>query len=177
MPTIMNDQMCAFIINQYDFNLSYAKKLVEDLSDEQMTFTPSGGLDNHPAFTLGHLVSGSAMLAEDLGEIFEMPDNWAELFLRKGPGDPRRPDPDRSKYPSKEILLSELQNQHEKVKSILNNIDKNKLNEKLMWRFSKLMPTLFDNVIFMCITHEAMHLGQLAAWRRAMNLSSALGSL
>ena len=97
----MIDSILKTITNQYDFNLDYAKKLVEDLSNNQMTIIPSNGLDNHPAFTIGHLVSGSALLAEDLGAKFEMPDHWASLFLRKGPGDPRKPDIDKSKYPSK----------------------------------------------------------------------------
>lgn len=165
------------IINQYDFNLDYAKKLVEDISNDQMTIIPSNGLDNHPAFTIGHLVSGSALLAEDLGAKFEMPDNWTSLFLRKGPGDPRKPDVDRSKYPSKKLLINELEYQHIKVKDLLKNVDQNKLNENIKWRFSSYMPTLLDIITFMCINHEAMHLGQLAAWRRAMNLTSALGSL
>ena len=66
----------AHIIHQYDFNLLYAKELVQDLSEEEMTMIPSSGLENHPSFTLGHLVSGSAMLAEDLGAAFEMPESW-----------------------------------------------------------------------------------------------------
>jgi hypothetical protein len=165
------------IIKQYNFNLEYARALVQDLTNNQMTIIPSNGLENHPAFTLGHLVSGSALLAEDLGGVFEMPDNWGDLFLRKGPGDPRKPDPDKGKYPSKHLLLKELEDQHNKVKKLLNNFDKRKLSENIKWRFSSYMPTLFDIIVFMCINHEAMHLGQLAAWRRAMGLNSALGTL
>lgn len=165
------------ILRQYDFNLKYAKALVQDLSDDQMTTTPSNGLENHPAFTLGHLISGSAGLAEDLGAKFEMPDKWADLFLRKGPGDPRKPDPDKNKYPSKEMLLKELEDQHAKVRLRLVNIDIIELNKPVKWRFNTYMPTLLDLVVFMCINHEAMHLGQLAAWRRAMGLSSALATL
>ncbi|NNG26937.1 MAG: DinB family protein [Ignavibacteriaceae bacterium] len=173
----MIDSILKTIINQYDFNLVYANKLVEDLSDDQMTTTPSSGLVNHPAFTLGHLVSGSALLAEDLGAKFEMPDNWEVLFLRKGPGDPRLPDQDRSKYPSKQLLINELKHQHNKVKDLLKSVDENKLKENIKWRFDGYMPTLLDLITFMCINHEAMHLGQLAAWRRAMNLKSALAGL
>ncbi len=165
------------IIKQYDFNLEYAKALVQDLLDAQMTIVPADGLDNHPAFTLGHLVSGSADLARDLGGKFEMPENWADLFVRTGPGDPRKPDLDKSKYPSKHLLLTELEAQHNKVKQLLNDIEKNVLSEPLKWRFSSFMPTLFDVVTFMCINHESMHLGQLAAWRRAMGLQSALATL
>jgi len=165
------------IINQYDFNLEYAKALVQDLKDEQMTTVPALGLENHPAFTLGHLIYGSVDLARDLGAEFEMPDNWADLFVRKGPGDPRKPDLDKTKYPSKYLLITELENQHNKVKQLLTNLEKSTLNEPLTWRFSNIMPTLGDVVTFMCINHESMHLGQLAAWRRAMGMESALATI
>ena len=165
------------IIKQYDFNLQYAKELVQDLSDDQMKTTPTKGLENHPAWTLGHLIAGSAGLAEDLGAKFEMPNNWADLFLRKGPGDPRKPDLDKSKYPSKILLLEELESQHNKVKKILTSFNKVDLNKNIKWRFSNFLPTLADLIIFMCINHEAMHLGQLAAWRRSMDLTSSLATL
>lgn len=165
------------IINQYDFNLKYTQILVEDLSGEQMVTIPSEGLVNHPAFTLGHLVSGSALIAEDLGGKFEMPDKWADLFLRRGPGDPRKPDPDAAKYPAKHLLLEELERQHEKVKALLLKADNKELDKNIDWRFSIYMPTLKDLIFFMCINHESMHLGQLAAWRRAMGLPSALALL
>lgn len=173
----MNDMTLETIFKQYDFNLDYAKALVQDLTDEQMTIIPSEGLVNHPAFTIGHLVSGSADLACDLGAKFEIPENWAYLFLRKGPGDPKYPDLDKSKYPSKHVLLTELEAQHNKVKQLLIDIKKNTLNKTIKWRFSSFMPTTLDLVTFMCINHEAMHLGQLAAWRRAMGLKSALAIL
>ena len=51
------------------------------------------------------------------------------------------------------------------------------MDEKIQWRFTKHMPALLDIVVFMCINHEAMHLGQLSAWRRAMGLPSALGEI
>lgn len=165
------------ILKQYDFNLAYAKALVQDLTDEQMTTVPAPGLDNHPAFTLGHLISASAYLAMDLGAAFEMPDNWADLFMRKGPGDPRKPDPDKNKYPSKQLLITELENQHNKVINLLKNMDDNSLDVAMTWCFSNFMPTLGDVVTFMCINHESMHLGQLAAWRRAMGLKSALATI
>ena len=144
------------IINQYDFNLAYAKALVQDVSEEHMTQVPATGFENHPAFTLGHVVSGSAMLVEDLGGIFEMPNNWTELFLRKGPGDPRKPDLDKNKYPAKMELIKVLEEKHFQVKQILIGTEENKLNETIKWRFNKFMPTLRDLVIFMCINHEAM---------------------
>ena len=39
------------------------------------------------------------------------------------------------------------------------------------------MPTLGDAVVFFAVSHEAMHLAQVAAWRRARGLPSALASV
>jgi hypothetical protein len=165
------------IINQYDFNLAYAKELVKDVSETQMCVQPAKGLVNHPAFTLGHLVTGSALTVKYLGSTFEIPEGWEALFLRKGPGDPRYPETDQSLFPSKEELLSELEKQHNKVKTLLLNTDQATLLTEKKWRYSNFMPLLIDCVNFMCTTHEAMHLGQLAAWRRAMDLTSVLKKL
>jgi len=165
------------IFRQLDFNLDYAKKLVEDLSETQMTFKPADGLENFPAFTIGHLVTGCAMMVEDLGGEYKIPEGWSELFLRTGPGDPRLPNPDSNVYPSKEDLLDELERQHEKIKNILLSSDIVKISEEVKWRFHNYFPTLFDLTLFMCVNHEAMHLGQLAAWRRAAKLPSALSKL
>jgi len=165
------------LIRQYDFNLLYAKKLVEDLSTSQMTVSPATGFENHPAFTLGHLVTGSAETVRDLGGSYEIPDHWNKLFQRTGPGDPRLPETDPELYPSRKELLNELENQHNRVKKYLLESSDSKLSEITKWRFSSYMPTLYDIVCFMCINHEAMHLGQIAAWRRAMKLPSALNLL
>lgn len=163
------------IFNQYDFNLSYAKQLVEDLNHEQMITSPGCGFENHPAFTLGHLVTGTAMTIEDLGADSEIPNGWMELFSRMGPGDPRLPSEDKEVYPIKSQLITELDRQHERLKQIIKDIPEEKLSDIISWRFSSYMPSMLDLVIFMCINHEAMHLGQLSAWRRAMKLPTALG--
>ncbi len=168
--------MLEYIINQYDFNLEFARQLVLDLTEEQMTYIPSEGLVNHPAFTLGHLISGSAMLVEDLGGDFDMSNEWKKLFLRKGPGDPRLPKTG-VEYPAKKDLITELSRQHDLVKGRLNKQTEEGLSKRIKWRFNSYMPTLLDIIFFMCINHEAMHLGQLSAWRRAMGMNSALAKL
>ncbi len=165
------------LFNQYDFNLKYAEALLENVSKEQMCFTPAHGLENHPAFTIGHLCTASALLAEDLGDELEMPEGWFELFVRKGPGDPRFPEPEANKYPSKESLLKEFERQHNKVKQVLLRLNKEELDSEIKWRFHKFMSSKLDLAVFMCINHEAMHLGQIASWRRAMNMPSALAAL
>lgn len=169
--------MVAALHRQLDFNLAFSEMLVSDLSEEQMTTIPFLGFENHPSFTLGHLVTGTALMIEDLGGALHIPVGWSELFLRRGPGDPRLPASESRLYPKKEILLNELRNQHEELKKIISSYDIKQFDESIKWRFSVYMPTVLDLTLFMCVNHEAMHLGQLSAWRRAMKLPSALALL
>ena len=165
------------LINCYQFNLRYAHTLVADLDSEMMTHSPGAGLENHPAFTLGHLISGSALTSKYLGGPYTMNEHWEQLFRRRGPGDPRLPDPNKHAYPPKEELLAELSRQHHIVERLIRDLEPSRMKEPVKWRYSKHLPTLGDMLHFMCITHESMHLGQLAGWRRAMNLPSALAQL
>ncbi len=165
------------IIKQIDFNYSFAKELVEDVTEDQMYYSPGPGLENHPSFTLGHLAVASAMTVRYLGGKSETPELWRELFKRNGPGDPRFPEKDHSLYPNKEALLDELYLQHERLKEALLIVNKEYLKEDKKWRFNNYLPSVLDCTIFMCLNHESMHLGQLSAWRRAMGLPSALGRM
>ena len=165
------------ILKHYHFNLAFAEKLVEDIPQELMSKSGGTGLENHPSFTLGHLATASAMIVRTFGGKYEIPDEWNELFARKGPGDPRKPTEDVSLYPFKEILLEELKRQHKNVEVILQNTDEIFLSASYKWRFSNYFPTALDLVTFMCSNHESMHLSQLSAWRRAMGFPSALASL
>lgn len=169
--------MIAEVIRQLEFNLAYAKKSVEDIPESQMTIKPSAGLDNHPAFTIGHLTTGYANLMNNLTGEYILAEGFKEVFLRTGPGDPTLPNPDSAAYPSKENLLKEMDHQHQRLINYLLQIDPKKLDEKFDWRFSAYFPTYRDRILFLCVNHYAMHLGQLAAWRRAMGMSSALASL
>jgi len=170
-------------IKLYAWNLQYAQALVSDLSAEQCTESSGPGLENHPAWTIGHLVAGSDMLAEDLGLERDLPEGWRQLFERRGPGDPRLPDPQRESYPPMDALLAELERQHIRVERVwrerLTEEKKGNvvLNVPTKWRFDSVLPTLGDAVVFFAVSHEAMHLGQLAAWRRARGLPSALNSI
>lgn len=145
----------------YAWNLRYAEALVADLSAEQWTSAAGPGLENHPAWTLGHLVTGANLLAQGLGLADDLPDGWSELFLRRGPGDPRRPEADPDAYPSGEALLAELRRQHERVDRAWRDLPAEAWEEETTWAFARDLPTRGDVTLFMAATHEALHLGQL----------------
>ena len=51
------------LLNQYAWNLAYADALTCDVDAAHWARSGGPGLENHPAWTLGHLVTGSALVA------------------------------------------------------------------------------------------------------------------
>ena len=152
----------------YGFNLSYAEKLVSDVTTEQMTQQP-GGVVNHPAWSLGHLVVSSGHLGQMLGLESSVPDGWDKTFATGGV-----PSAEGADYPSKEEILDALKAQHERNTEALKKADPSTFasphpDEKMRAYF----PTVGDMVIFMMTSHEMGHLGQVAAWRRAMGIAGS----
>ena len=154
----------------YAFNLKYAEKLVKDVSPEQMVHQP-GGVINHPSWSLGHLVVSANRLGQLLGLKSQLPDGWEKIFATGG-----IPSGNEADYPSKEEILEALREQHARNAEAVAQSDPSAFtvphpNEKTRSYF----PTVGDMVIFMMTSHEMDHLGQIAAWRRAMGLGSATG--
>lgn len=86
------------IIKSYNFNLLYANELVKDIDDDLITKVPGKGFENHAAFTLGHLISGSALISKYLGGPYDFKPEWEDLFRRTGPGDARLPKTESNLY-------------------------------------------------------------------------------
>ena len=152
----------------YGFNLMNAETLVKDVSAEQMVGQPNGVV-NHPAWSLGHLVVAANSLGQVLGLTSNLPDGWDKTFATGG-----EPSALVSDFPSKEEILGALKEQHERNTEAIKNIDPTSLaaphpNEDMRSYF----PTVGDMVVFLMTGHEMDHLGQIAAWRRAMGLGPA----
>ncbi len=168
--------MKKILLNGFHLNYDYTLKLVEDVPDERMTEQP-GSFTNHPKWTLGHLVTASALTAEDLGASYQVPSGWDDLFLRRGPGDPRLPETDPSKYPHKDKLLAALEEKYQQVVCLIETAENDKLSQVLEWKLDHYMPSVADVIFFQCHIHHAWHIGQLAEWRRLMGYDSALAKL
>ena len=152
----------------YRFNLGVAGAMVADVTPEQMVEQP-GGVINHPAWSLGHLVMTADGLARLLGLESEVEDGWSSVFATGG-----IPSNDQSLFPVKEDLLKALTAQHARNTAAVEGADPAWFatpnpNERRRKRF----PTVGDIVVFLMTSHEMFHLGQLAAWRRAMGLGPA----
>ncbi len=159
--------MIQHVLHVANMNLGFARGLVDDLSDEQMCAQPHG-LVNHPAWSLGHLAVAADHLATVLGLSSELPDGWAETFKTGG-----TPAADSTRFPGKADLLRVITQQHARVAQALAGVTAETLaqphpNEKSRGHF----PTVGDYAIFLMTAHEMDHLGQIAAWRRAMGLGA-----
>lgn len=158
------------VLRVYGMNLKLAEMHVSDLSDAQMVEQPAGVI-NHPAWTLGHL----AMVADNLAKLLGLESTYPEAWRAAGmPGG--TPTGNAADYPTKQQLLNQLTAQHQRVAEAFGAVDAGRLaqphpNERARERF----PTVGDYAVTLMTTHEAGHLGQLAAWRRAMGLPSATG--
>lgn len=163
--------------NQLEFHFAYAMDLVVDIEPADFCHTPAKGLENHPCFTIGHIITAYGLTTRSLGGAYTVKDEWDELFRRNGPGDPRYPVNETERYPGKQELLDELKAQHQLLLEQLETVSVERLNKKVEWRFTTYFPQLRDMLYFMCVSHYAMHISQLACWRRAMNLPSSLARL
>ena len=160
--------MLDHVVFTYDFNLTVAKRLVRDLTDEQMCQQPHDVV-NHPAWSLGHLASASVGMLKALGHEASLPEGWGEVFKTGG-----IPSSDPSGYPSKDELLATLASLHDRVTAAVKATDAATLATPHPHEGTrKYFPTIGDMVVFLMTSHEMDHLGQLAAWRRAMRLAPA----
>lgn len=164
------------LISGFELNMAYTSELVKDVREEDMTACP-GGFTNHPAFTIGHLVSANNLILKTLGHPMQMPDGWDALFRRKGPGDPTLPSQDKELYPRKEILMEELDRRAELIKAIIKSNSEIDLSRKFDWKLGNYMPTYGHFLFALLHHHHAWHIGQLAEWRRLMGYDSALSKV
>ncbi|HIF07095.1 MAG TPA: DinB family protein [Gemmatimonadetes bacterium] len=167
-PRHLENSMLNNLTYLYGFNLGFAHRLVRDLSDEQMTAQPAGVI-NHPAWSLGHLAVAADHLGMALGLESHLPEGWDETFKTGG-----EPSGDASAFPTKEEIIGELEAQHARNTEAVQNFDVARFAEEHPNEGTrKYFPTLGDQIIFMMTSHEMDHLGQIAAWRRAMGLGAA----
>jgi hypothetical protein len=159
--------MMDLILPVFRLNLWYTQTLVADVSDEGMCAQPVAGcVMNHPAFLLGHLAWAAGDLAADkVGLPPACPAGWKALF-----GTGAQPLPDRSRYPSRTALLKVLEDAHVRLADAVTKAPPEVLNQPVPEAFRDRIPTVGAWLAGLMASHEALHNGQLAAWRRAMGL-------
>ena len=150
-------------------NLDYGQRLVEDLTNEQMSIqlVESGLPANHPAWVYSHLNVYIPIIQKlILGEAFEDPKGHRFGMQSK-------PESDGSIYAGKDILLQEFVSGHERVIELLEEKGDACLEQEVqLERWRGPMPTTGVALPYLMLVHENQHFGQISAWRRVQGMPS-----
>jgi hypothetical protein len=158
-------------IHVYGFMLKYARLLTDDLDDRTLCDRPFPGM-NPPAWILGHLVVCTDFALTLLGREKLCPPEWHVMF---GPGSVVAAD--RGAYPSKNELMNALGRGHAAVTAAVPGATAEVLGATHPVPIAFLresLPSVGDLLVHLMTSHEAGHLGQLSAWRRAVGLGGVL---
>lgn len=142
----------------------YAQRLVADLDESEMVAQPVDGVVmNHPAWILGHLGAYGDVLAailrgSDVTDPIDHPFGRGTI-----------PSANRDDYPSRDDLLRTFIDGYDASVDALAVATPERLAEPPpIDRWAARFPTIGHLPVQFVIRHNAMHLGQLSAWRRAM---------
>lgn len=152
-------------LNVYEFMLGYGKGMADGIDAARFYDQPLANL-NHPAWLFGHLATVAHRIVERL-EQGPAPDAKSlELF---GPGS--KPTADASRYPSKDELVQNWVNAHAVVVNAVRSVTPEVLaRPNPVDRMRPMLPTVAHLVTMLLTSHESLHLGQLAMWRRAIGM-------
>jgi DinB superfamily len=162
----MNDPISNAIVAQWRELREVAEKLVADLSDDQMVSQPIAGVTmNHPAWVLSHLSAYAPVLAGILrGEDVEDP-------LSHRYGLKSKPEGDVSVYLPKPALIAAFAMGYDDAASAFQDADAARLAQQTPFeRWHGRFPTIAFLPGQFLVKHNAFHLGQISAWRRASGL-------
>lgn len=142
--------------------------MMEGLPCERLAEQPPGVV-NHPAWTVGHLAVGIDMALELMGEATVCPAGWSE---KHAPGNV--PSDDRSMYAGKDELMERYNAAHAALVAAVGKADEAVYAAEMpVEAYREFFPTIGHAVMYMLMSHEPAHVGQVAVWRRAAGLMPA----
>lgn len=159
--------MLEWVRPTYAFALNYAKMLVADVPEEQMTAQPvPNRVINHPAFLLGHLAWANDNAVALVGGAPQL------AHLKETYGMGAKPSADRATYAPKSQLIDWLGQAHRSLLAAVESATPEALAKPAPERMRGMFPTVGTMLAGLMTGHYTNHLGQLSAWRRAMGLPS-----
>lgn len=152
------------LLFSYRWGAETFERLVADVADADFTAQPVEGI-NHPAWLMGHIATYHDVIVALLkGDAFDNP--WDADC-----GKNSSPVADRSAYPSKEAILKRHAEGFAAASAAITEAPAAAWSagfEHPAW--GKQFDAVAPAVTFLATTHQALHLGQLSGWRRAMSL-------
>lgn len=166
------------LLHSFAYGLDYLREQVADVARADMVAQPAG-IRNHPAWTIGHIT----LICQEIGAVIGLPA-WlpADWHKRYGPGSD--PSPDTARYEAKEVALAKLADAQSRVTQAVTqaleaaqSVRRPGLEPALDLdqpfpdaAYLEVFPTIRHALFQVLVAHTAFHVGQIAAWRRAMHL-------
>jgi hypothetical protein len=152
-------------IQLYRFSQNYLERLVADLSDEQLTYSPIVGL-NTPAWVIGHLTYTTDYLLKLLQQPITYQDDWKKIF-----GASSKPGDVPANFFSKAAYLKEFTTASERLLAAVSATPADVYAQpNPLMKPGSYFTTIGILTSHILTTHVAVHLGQISAWRRVCGL-------
>ena len=150
-------------------NVNMLCGMLSDVPEEKLCHQPPG-IANHPIWQAGHLALVRTHLAREVGKSASIDEAWIPLFGRGS-----SPSVDASKYPSRAEVLNALRTTQAALVEGVRTTDPAKFDRPHgIQLLANIFPTL-GALVTGSIFHDGLHIGQLSAWRRMMNLPRMIG--
>lgn len=154
------------ILGSWAQQRAYAARLVADLNDADMVSQPVPGVVmNHPAWVFSHL----SLYPPTLSAILQGAREGEFADPIKSPfGKDSKPVADAAAYLPRETLIASYLDGHDKLAAVLVSVKHEVLGRPIpLKRWEQRFPLVADALVHLMLDHEAAHLGQVSAWRRA----------
>jgi hypothetical protein len=163
LKSSMNKPIVDAILRTWDRQRDYAVRLVADLSQSDMVSQPVPGVVmNHPAWIFSHIGLYPPVLAAILRE-----ESFVDP-INSPFGKDSKPLSDAGAYADKATLMDAYFRGHDELAETLMRADLNVLAKPIpLARWKERFPFIADVIVHLMVNHEAGHLGQVSAWRRA----------
>jgi len=163
------EQLSNLVRTSATINLHFLVKQLEQIDDAKLS-EGGGGQVNSPAWQAAHLLEGVAGAARLLGGELETPA-WIRSCARGS-----TPPTDRSAFPPRQEMIDVAKRYFGQAMERLATATSEQMRQEMPDpRIRPLLPTVGDAVVFLLTAHAAMHIGQIAAWRRAHGLPQLIG--
>lgn len=145
--------------------MDFLGQQVADVAPADMVAQPLG-FPNHPAWTIGHLAFTCEMLAGAVGTPPWLPQHWAARY-----GSGSKPVADLSRYESPTDALAQLRDAQSRIVGAVQQLTPSQLDTPFPDpAYHDVFPTVQHAITQVMVGHTAYHVGQVSAWRKAMNL-------
>ena len=153
------------VLHSFAYCLNFLREQVADVAEADMAAQPNG-IQNHPAWVIGHLTHA----CQELGGVLKLPkwlsSNWAERF-----GTGSLPVADASRYETNDNALAILGDAQSRVTHAVEQLDDSRLDQLFPDEsYHLVFPTIRHAITQVLVAHTANHIGQLSVWRRAMGM-------